>query len=96
MPAEEASALLRTSCAVLDSWQSTYLAVRERIEASGRDARWEFSKTMLFARSSYMASVCADLAGRTPGASQLPPHALLRPPMPPGAALILYPCKHER
>jgi dynein heavy chain len=35
--------------------------VRERIEASGRDARWEFDRKRLFERTTYMASVCADL-----------------------------------
>ena len=35
--------------------------VRERIEASGRDARWEFNKAVLFGRSSHMAAACADL-----------------------------------
>lgn len=36
--------------------------VREKIEASGRDARWEFSKATLFARSNYMAEVCGQLS----------------------------------
>lgn len=36
--------------------------MRERIEASGRDARWEFSKATLFARSNYMAEVCGQLS----------------------------------
>jgi dynein heavy chain len=36
--------------------------VRERIETSGRDARWEFNKGTLFARSSYMAEVCGHLS----------------------------------
>lgn len=36
--------------------------MRERIEASGRDARWEFSKALLFGRSSYMAEVCGQLS----------------------------------
>lgn len=35
--------------------------VRERIETSGRDARWEFNKAMLFSCSSYMAEVCGNL-----------------------------------
>jgi dynein heavy chain len=35
--------------------------VREKIESSGRDARWEFSKATLFARSNYMADVCGQL-----------------------------------
>lgn len=35
--------------------------MREKIESSGRDARWEFSKATLFARSNYMADVCGQL-----------------------------------
>lgn len=37
------------------------LQARERIETSGRDARWEFNKVTLFSRSSYMAEVCGNL-----------------------------------
>uniref|UniRef100_A0A383W4S5 Dynein-1, subspecies f n=1 Tax=Tetradesmus obliquus TaxID=3088 RepID=A0A383W4S5_TETOB len=62
MPAAEAIELLRVSKAVLESWQSTYMQVREKIETSGRDARWEFSKATLFARSNYMAEVCGHLS----------------------------------
>ncbi len=35
--------------------------VREKIEVSGRDARWEFPKSSLFSRTNYMAEVCSDL-----------------------------------
>lgn len=35
--------------------------VRERIETSGRDARWEFNKATLFSCSNYMAEVCGNL-----------------------------------
>jgi hypothetical protein len=37
------------------------LQVREKIEMSGRDARWEFPKQLLFARTNYMAEICNDL-----------------------------------
>ena len=37
--------------------------VRENIEATGRDARWEFSKAALFERTQHMAEACACLAG---------------------------------
>jgi hypothetical protein len=37
--------------------------VRESIEASGRDARWEFSRAGLFERTQHMAEACACLAG---------------------------------
>ena len=36
--------------------------MRETIEAGGRDSRWEFSKAMLFEKSSHAASVASDLA----------------------------------
>ncbi len=39
----------------------TLLQVREKIEISGRDARWEFSKQLLFARTNYAADICRDL-----------------------------------
>lgn len=35
--------------------------VREKIELSDRDARWEFPKQMLFERSIYMSEICKDL-----------------------------------
>jgi len=35
--------------------------VREKIERSERDARWEFPKQLLFARTNYMAEICNDL-----------------------------------
>jgi hypothetical protein len=37
------------------------MQVRERIETSGRDARWEFNKGTLFSCSNYMAEVCGNL-----------------------------------
>ncbi len=46
---------------VLEHWLSTYMAMREKIELSGRDARWEFPKQLLFARTNYMAEICTDL-----------------------------------
>lgn len=36
-------------------------AVRERIEMSGRDNRWEFDRKRLFDRTNYMATICKDL-----------------------------------
>jgi hypothetical protein len=37
------------------------MQVREKIEMSGRDARWEFPKQLLFSRTNYMAEICTDL-----------------------------------
>lgn len=42
-------------------WKSTYFEVRAKIEASGRDARWEFDRKRLFDRTDYMAQICQDL-----------------------------------
>lgn len=50
----EAVEQLRVAKGVLEHWYSTYMQVREKIEVSGRDARWEFSKQMLFERTNYM------------------------------------------
>ena len=58
----EAVRLIKTGKSVLESWHNTYMQVREKIEVSGRDARWEFSKPMLFERTNYMADICSDLS----------------------------------
>ena len=58
----EAVRLIKTGKSVLEGWHNTYMQVRERIEVSGRDARWEFSKPMLFERTNYMAEICSDLS----------------------------------
>lgn len=46
---------------VLDQWKTCYFAVREVIEKSGRESRWEFDRQRLFEKTDYMASVCQDL-----------------------------------
>ena len=50
----EAEKMLRT-------WNDTYFEVRASIEASGRDARWEFDRKKLFEKTNYMADICHDL-----------------------------------
>jgi hypothetical protein len=35
--------------------------MREKIELSGRDARWEFPKGPLFGRTNYMGDICGAL-----------------------------------
>ena len=62
MPPVEAVRLIKIGKSVLESWHNTYMQVREKIEVSGRDARWEFSKPMLFERTNYMAEICSDLS----------------------------------
>lgn len=46
---------------MLDSWRSSYMDVRKKIEDSGRDARWEFNRSKLFDQTDFMASICQDL-----------------------------------
>ncbi|XP_060639849.2 dynein axonemal heavy chain 10-like [Anolis sagrei] len=45
----------------LEIWKECYFDVRAKIEASGRDARWEFDRKRLFERTDYMATICQDL-----------------------------------
>ncbi len=59
--------LLRASsparrCAAPARARACAAQVREKIEVSGRDARWEFSKQALFACTNYAAEICGDLA----------------------------------
>lgn len=61
MAPADAVTLIRTGKSVLDGWHNTYMQVREKIEVSGRDARWEFSKPMLFELTNYMSEICSDL-----------------------------------
>jgi len=46
---------------MLQLWKSSYLETRARIEASGRDSRWEFDRKKLFEKTDHMADVCEDL-----------------------------------
>ncbi|KAH9515002.1 Dynein heavy chain 10, axonemal [Bulinus truncatus] len=52
-----------TSSAIkmLDTWKKSYFTVRARIEASGRDVRWEFDRSKLFDRTDYISIICQDL-----------------------------------
>lgn len=43
------------------NYEQSYLRVREKIEQSGRDARWEFSRKLLFEKTIYMSERCGDL-----------------------------------
>ena len=42
-------------------WKESYIDVRAKIEASGRDARWEFDRKRLFERTDYMAKICENI-----------------------------------
>lgn len=46
---------------MLDLWKSSYLDTRAKIEASGRDSRWEFDRKKLFDKTDHMSVVCEDL-----------------------------------
>jgi len=46
---------------MLDLWKSSYLETRAKIEASGRDSRWEFDRKKLFEKTDHMSAVCDDL-----------------------------------
>ncbi|XP_073737373.1 dynein axonemal heavy chain 10 [Callorhinus ursinus] len=46
---------------VLHMWKKAYFDTRAKIEASGREARWEFDRKRLFERTDYMATICQDL-----------------------------------
>ena len=71
-PAAQSLALVRACRAVAEGWQAHYLAMREKLEASGHPARWEFSRALLFERTNYAAEVGAQrgqqlLPRRVPG-----------------------------
>ena len=46
---------------MLNTWKESYFDVRAKIEASGRDQRWEFDRKKLFDRTDYMAAICQNL-----------------------------------
>jgi len=46
---------------MLLQWKESYLKVREKIEASGRDSRWEFDRRKLFDKTDYQALICNEL-----------------------------------
>ena len=46
---------------MLKTWKKCYFEVRGKIEASGRDQRWEFDRRKLFERTDYMSNICEDL-----------------------------------
>ena len=55
--------VIKTKCAdakrMLEVWKQSYLDMRAKIEASGRDARWEFDGKKLFDQTDYI--ICQDL-----------------------------------
>ena len=57
----EAIRLINRGKDVLDGWHSNYMAMRERIEQSGTDRRWEFNRAKLFDQTGYMLKICEHL-----------------------------------
>ncbi|PVD32839.1 hypothetical protein C0Q70_08286 [Pomacea canaliculata] len=58
---EEVKRLTHEAKRMLVTWRETYMDVRNKIEASGRDQRWEFDRKKLFDRTDYMAGICQNL-----------------------------------
>ncbi|CAM9101409.1 unnamed protein product [Chrysoparadoxa australica] len=58
---EVAKQMITEARQVLESWHTTYMDVRMKIEESGTDHRWEFDRKRLFEQTNYMARVCGDL-----------------------------------
>lgn len=46
---------------MLTTWKEAYFERRAKIEASGRDQRWEFDRKKLFEATDYMATINQDL-----------------------------------
>jgi dynein heavy chain len=46
---------------VLELWHDSYMQMREKIEQSGTDLRWEFNRNKLFDQTTYMSRICQDL-----------------------------------
>jgi dynein heavy chain len=67
---DEAATLLTQAGAMLTTWHSTFLSVRERIERTS-EHRWEFDRRALFERTDHIASVLGDLKHVVQTASQL-------------------------
>lgn len=46
---------------MLTAWKDAYFKVRAKIEASGRDSRWEFDRRRLFDKTEHQALICNEL-----------------------------------
>jgi dynein heavy chain len=46
---------------MLTQWKDSYFKVRAKIEASGRDSRWEFDRRKLFDKTEHQALICNEL-----------------------------------
>ncbi|XP_017781324.1 PREDICTED: dynein heavy chain 10, axonemal [Nicrophorus vespilloides] len=61
MPIKEIKTLAGEVREMLKSWKECYMETRDKIELSGKTARWEFDRKKLFGESDYIALVCKDL-----------------------------------
>jgi dynein heavy chain len=61
IPPAQAKQLLLDAKDLLETWSKCYFEVRERLEQSGRDRRWEFDRKKLFEQTNYMAMRCGDV-----------------------------------
>jgi dynein heavy chain, axonemal len=46
---------------MLTQWRESYFKVRQKIESSGRDSRWEFDRRKLFDKTEHQALICNEL-----------------------------------
>jgi dynein heavy chain, axonemal len=46
---------------MLKQWKDSYYKVRAKIEASGRDSRWEFDKRKLFDKTDHQSFICNEI-----------------------------------
>lgn len=61
LPTEEVKKRTSHAKTMLTTWREVYKDIRQKIEASGRDQRWEFDRKRLFERTDYMANICQNL-----------------------------------
>jgi len=53
---------VQQSKVLLESWRTSYMDTRERIEEMGTSQRrWEFDRVLLFEKTDYMAQICVNL-----------------------------------
>ncbi|XP_066245712.1 dynein axonemal heavy chain 10 isoform X2 [Euwallacea similis] len=60
-PLGEVKYITTEAASMLNTWKSSYMITRQKIEHSGKGQRWEFDNNKLFAASDYMAKVCKDI-----------------------------------
>jgi dynein heavy chain len=46
---------------MLLQWKDSYFKVRDKIESSGRDSRWEFDRRKLFDKTDHQALICNEI-----------------------------------